>query len=371
MLEKVYNALFYLAVGKEGYATIRPEIRQVNRKMTCVLSLVAAVLITAMAFISANPNSGIHQNRYVYYFGTAASILVCVLALTKARTNDRLILPLMYLAYATYYLYGIFIGAITDPHGKTVTFIAMLVLMPILFVDRPIRTIGIATLFITIFIVICNFTKDPEVFNVDVIDAIIFGLLGATTGTVMNINKAKAFKTRIEYEDLNKVYMELSRIDELTHLNNKMAYEQDIKKIVFKDRIACIYIDINDLKLINDRNHNHADGDKCISTVAQQIIAFFGSQYSYRMGGDEFVVFCPEMSKKKALSTVSKMQTVLGKLGYSISVGVEENERPYSNLPLNDLKDIADKKMYVDKTRQKAAKAAKEAEEAATITKDR
>ena len=35
------------------------------------------------------------------------------------------------------------------------------------------------------------------------------------------------------------------------------------------------------------------------------------------------------------------------------------------------LKDIADKKMYVDKTRQKAAKAAKEAEEAATITKDR
>lgn len=367
-LKKIHDFLFYPGVKKTDYIAIRPEIRQENREMTIALSAIASVLIAIMFSISFDKESGVSQNMVVYAVGFAISIAVLTLALTKAKSNDKLILPLMYLAYATYYLYGIFIGAVTDPNGKTVTFIAMLVLMPTLFIDRPIRTIGITALFITIFIVISSFTKSPEVFNVDVIDAVIFGMLGAATGTVRSMKDARAHKTRLECE-------KLSRIDALTRLNNQSAFLEDIEKISYKKRITCVFIDINDLKEINDHSEGgHQDGDKCIISVANQIKKYFDKyeQFAYRVGGDEFVVFCPELTKRQAQYYVSKIRTALksGKKPYSIAVGVEEYERSDGELSLLDLKGIADQKMYVDKARHKALSAAKKEDEA-TITKDR
>ena len=360
-LKKIHDFLFYPGVERSDYISIRPEIRQANREMTIALSAIATVLIAIMLSLSFDKKSGVTQNMIVYAVGLVVSITVLVLALTKAKANDKLILPLMYLAYSTYYLYGIFIGAVTDPGGKTVTFIAMLVLMPTLFIDRPIRTIGITALFITIFIVISSFTKSPEVFNVDVIDAVIFGVLGAATGTVRSIKDARAHKTRLEYE-------KLSRIDGLTRLNRREVLFRDINIIEKKkfNQFACIYVDVNDLKIINDQGKAHDKGDKCLSTVAKCISKHFGYTYTYRVGGDEFVILCIDMQKRRIDSLLNKMKADVEAAGYGISIGVERYD-PEKPVNVVDMIKLADSKMYIDKERQKAEKAAKNA----TIAKDR
>jgi two-component system, cell cycle response regulator len=87
----------------------------------------------------------------------------------------------------------------------------------------------------------------------------------------------------------------LSLIDELTSLKNRRAFfalAQQELKAARRDRrlLALLFIDVNELKPINDR-HGHAVGDRALQETAQ-VLAMTSreSDIVARLGGDEFVV---------------------------------------------------------------------------------
>lgn len=91
--------------------------------------------------------------------------------------------------------------------------------------------------------------------------------------------------------------------DALTSLGNRNAYFELVhsldEKILNKEDInfGVLLFDINGLKEIND-TFGHVFGDKAITLSGTFIKEAFGQETSFRIGGDELVAICFDMSEK-------------------------------------------------------------------------
>lgn len=106
----------------------------------------------------------------------------------------------------------------------------------------------------------------------------------------------------------------LATHDELTGLYNQRAYQQEkLKKR--ESPFAVIYVDVNNLKYIND-NIGHEAGNEIIIATARQIENLFDEVF--RTGGDEFIAIVENISIKKADKVLAKKRedfyTALDKL---------------------------------------------------------
>lgn len=133
--------------------------------------------------------------------------------------------------------------------------------------------------------------------------------------------------------------------DALTGLKNRNSYQQTLKKYTegnHKERLGCIYIDVNGLHELN--NHlGHAAGDKMLSFAGSTLAEIFGYEDAYRIGGDEFVVFCRHMSREAAKDRISQLNARMEALNYHLSVGLAWQEM-LSNINL--LVAEAEQEMY-------------------------
>lgn len=113
--------------------------------------------------------------------------------------------------------------------------------------------------------------------------------------------------------------------DVLTGLFNRGKYDRDINhfKVVGYNSIACIYIDAVGLHEIN--NHlGHKAGDEMLCSIADAMQEVFPHRLTYRIGGDEFVVLCPEQRESEIKERVLLLKKKIRKLDYEISVGTGE-----------------------------------------------
>lgn len=314
MLKMIKRAFMYTKIDYNNLEKIRSKVIKANLQMVTVLSTFATILIATMV-ISSFINKGIQQNRIVYVIGLILSCTISVLSLTTARKYPKLVKLLVFSSYTIYYMYGIMIGAITDPDGKTVTFMVLLVFIPTLFIDWPIRVVSVTSVFIGIFIVLSCHTKTGAVLSVDILDSIVFAALGLASGFVVNNIKLRGFLLEQQLE-------EISRIDQLTKMRNRNAYEIERNSIIdiCKYTLGVIYIDVNGLHEINNA-HGHEAGDKMLKFIASEIKCSFSADYSYRIGGDEFVAFVPDKSDNEIKKIVKDMVNTIEENDYHIAIG--------------------------------------------------
>lgn len=137
--------------------------------------------------------------------------------------------------------------------------------------------------------------------------------------------------------------------DSLTGLYNRNRYEEDLMRYsggLFSS-LTCVYIDVNGLHELNN-TQGHKAGDLMLQTVAGKIRETFGSEYSYRIGGDEFVTFLPDVSEEEAAALCSRMKSELELRNYHISAGIQREENIFS---MDELIKAAEQKMYGEKRR--------------------
>ena len=140
----------------------------------------------------------------------------------------------------------------------------------------------------------------------------------------------------------------ISYQDALTGVNNRYSYLEYIRNSVKSDddrSVAVAFIDINNLKITNDR-FGHEAGDNLIRSIATVLRSNFSSDTIYRFGGDEFVVIIrgiPEDSFKKRIRKLNTFWTenISASVGYMWVPSYE---------PIDELVAKADKNMY--KTKQ-------------------
>ena len=146
--------------------------------------------------------------------------------------------------------------------------------------------------------------------------------------------------------------------DMLTGLYNRNRYEMDCVrcKELYENSLSCIYMDANGLHEINN-TQGHEAGDKMLKTIAKWIMKVFGVRSTYRIGGDEFLVFAPDISEAELRHRCHGISMRLQEDGYHISCGTAVMEGEFD---VEELVKTAETHMYADKRRYYSRHARKE-----------
>lgn len=104
-------------------------------------------------------------------------------------------------------------------------------------------------------------------------------------GLLMNLlDENRKFKRQLEYDNTH---------DQMTTLYNRNQYTQDLERFDGPQPMGVAYLDINNLKEINDK-YGHVQGDVLICATSRSMLAAAPANgRCYRIGGDEFVILLP------------------------------------------------------------------------------
>ena len=219
-----------------------------------------------------------------------------------------------------------------------------------LFVGRPIQFGVLTTVHVAIYICLCLATKTGSVLSGDIANAMIFGFAGIAGGTSITCFRVRGYVTQKDLRDANEVLKNISRHDTLTDMQNRDAYNADFPKIAesCERSLACVFIDVNGLKYIND-NEGHEKGDEMLKTVADEIKNHFGDDFTYRIGGDEFVIFVPDPEEKDIKDKTDDILAKIKVKSYYAAVGWKIRDLN-DNLHMEELVKDAEAYMYKKKS---------------------
>lgn len=155
---------------------------------------------------------------------------------------------------------------------------------------------------------------DNPVPNVPV-SSIDFGLKAISYFLVSVLTKDK----------LEKQLEDMSFKDMLTGLQNRNKFINDIDTVqnIQNRHVGIAYVDMNGLKAVND-SLGHEKGNEALQAIASRLLSLFRRNNLYRIGGDEFVVLCPEIPKDVFEKKVKELkEKSSGEDGgkYSVAVG--------------------------------------------------
>jgi diguanylate cyclase (GGDEF)-like protein len=170
----------------------------------------------------------------------------------------------------------------------------------------------------------------------------------------------RSLRYSIERQRLQKNLQDLSLTDDLTGLHNRRGFmalaEQHLRMIQRKGAALLIYLDLDDLKAIND-TYGHQEGNRAIIVTAKVLRASFRqSDILARLGGDEFCVLMTDAGQDSAQQVRKRLQQrtdfVNGLSSWdfllSLSVGIADVPVVHQP-PLEQLLRIADTHMYEEK----------------------
>ena len=148
--------------------------------------------------------------------------------------------------------------------------------------------------------------------------------------------------------------------DQMTGMFNRFGYENKAlplyeESLNNKTKVMVMFVDINYMKLINDR-FGHLHGDNAIRTVVSAINGNISDRaIAVRFGGDEFLIIAPDCDEDKAAQTKESILAYLDNknkersVPYDISVSigyVVTDPEGRTDAKLSDYIREADKSMY-------------------------
>ncbi|MEA5031384.1 MAG: diguanylate cyclase [Sphaerochaeta sp.] len=128
------------------------------------------------------------------------------------------------------------------------------------------------------------------------LNALVLNLGIVTFGTVLLRQVLVLVMKFVERKGKEEYLLSLAHSDGLTGLANRRAFDERMDEIRERKKllhpIGLMVFDVNDLKMLNDKE-GHAAGDALLREVARQLSRWFsGTGDVYRIGGDEFAMIC-------------------------------------------------------------------------------
>lgn len=132
--------------------------------------------------------------------------------------------------------------------------------------------------------------------------------------------------------------------DALTGVSNRVTYRNDLMRFDKErpENFACVFVDVNGLHIYNNR-YGHAAGDEMLLYIANTLKEVFYGDNIYRMGGDEFLVFCENADKDKVKENMRIVTERIAPMQYHVAVGMSFRTL---NTDTEELVREAEKRMY-------------------------
>lgn len=181
--------------------------------------------------------------------------------------------------------------------------------------------------------------------------------------TTWNNNPAKIASLRdiTEHKKLKNALERLSYFDYLTHLANRVSFEEALKKALSRadrnnTKVALFYLDLNGFKKIND-NYGHQVGDQLLVIISNFIKSAVRQEDTVaRLGGDEFAIIVEDCSDSKNIMGIidqilekTNPPIVINENTFYINFSIGIAIYPDNSNNLDDLIKFADEAMYTAK----------------------
>lgn len=331
------RTLLYAGLDREEFNALKDDALAETRRSLRVYSMFATFLFIVMAIFEWVTNGHFAQNIGIYFVMSAICAFVWAVTRHMAPAHPNLILPLAYLLVTTMYMFALILTMLhTDL--PAVTFIAMLVLAPFLFTDRPIYII-LLNIAATAALCVLSWLFKPQ-------DIAIGDEWNSITMCAVSV-AAAVFQRRLRFRALAQArrIRYLSETDVLTGAKNRNKYEHMVGRYpsLCQRSLVCVFADVNGLHEVNNTK-GHKAGDVMLQTVAKALLDRFGGEHVYRVGGDEFVAFAPDTVEEVVEHDMKRSSEALSAQGYDISVGIISGEK--GNMDLAQMLDDAEKEMY-------------------------
>ncbi len=310
----------YAGAEKEEYNALSASIRKENRVLLSLFSQLAGIMFFLL-FIASMLSQGfttVNNSTYLICGIVMLAITLCVRFIVPK--HPAFVTVLVYVFEIVLYVFSIRISML-HADKPAVSAVAFLLVSPLLFYDRPVSVSALIAVDVAAFCVIVLCVKQPEVAETDVWNMVTFGIVAAaTTVFIMNIKIRALLQSRqIEY---------MSQTDFLTGLKNRNYYENILPKYpeLCRTNLICVYGDVNGLHEVNNRQ-GHPAGDRMLREVAAAMQAYFGSEHTCRIGGDEFAAFRMDISPEEVSAAVERMRQELADKGYHVAFGTAVREK--------------------------------------------
>lgn len=329
--------LLYGGLDRDDFDLLLPDAWKRNARDLKTFSLLAFVIFVALAVANALIGD-LTSDNLVYYIAMAAfNGLIYVLVRFAAPKHPGLTPFLTYGFTIALYAFSLRLTLI-HPTMPAVTTIVLLFAIPFLITDRPLRLCGLTVLVTVAMCCLSLRFKPADVARMDLWNGLSF----AAVAIMMELVQQRA---RFNSLAQGRKVRYLSETDLLTGAKNRNRFENRQARYAERCRInlACVYVDVNGLHELND-TRGHRAGDTMLQAVAQCLIDTFGSEHTYRIGGDEFVCFRLDVLEEVTRQDMDEISRDLKKKGYNISVGIAVGNR--DSLDISALLIAAEDEMY-------------------------
>lgn len=160
------------------------------------------------------------------------------------------------------------------------------------------------------------------------------------------------FVSTLRRRNLVKRLEDMSYRDQLTDIGNRHAMNDYMTKIDPENSLGIVYCDVTGLKRVNDRD-GHEAGDKLLLRASGCLKRFFSDCALFRIGGDEFLAICPEISEEELRGRLERLRTDMRENDAIMAIG--SVWRKSGGMNINALLSEADALMYEDKRAYYAA----------------
>jgi len=284
LLRMIRDYLCWCGIGKEEYYAIRKDAYVSNFRVWRVLHFVMVGVFGLLLFSTFfSPLMRLNQVYYLIGFLYSVAAVISFFLLRKDSLAAQLVI---YLSVSFLFLFAGFITA-NKPEVPATAFIALLLTAPMFMIDKPYWLFIELCTASAVFLVWMHSAKPFEVWRYDLVNVIIFTLVGMVLHVIANT-------IRIRELLLTRQINIQKDTDEMTGLRNKGALTRAINGVLEDGAVnkgILLALDVDRFKAIND-TYGHDTGDQVIRGLGRFLGSrFTGKEITGRFGGDEFIVF--------------------------------------------------------------------------------
>jgi diguanylate cyclase (GGDEF)-like protein len=160
----------------------------------------------------------------------------------------------------------------------------------------------------------------------------------------------------VEYEDFKKLQINAAT-DALTGLYNRRLFDEYCDKELnrakrYAQQLAVVILDLHKLKDVND-HRGHLQGDEVLQLAASTLRKTLrASDFSFRIGGDEFALLLPQTDPEQALTLCHRIRSQYEEdlapmqldIGVTLDFGIAVH--PVDGDQKSTLMNLADQRLY-------------------------
>ncbi|PWJ68371.1 MULTISPECIES: GGDEF domain-containing protein [unclassified Fibrobacter] len=204
MLKRLYMFLANANLTDSQIASVRGKMAQRNFRSLRAYSIMATLFfVSAIVVACATEMDVMNTKVYAYVMGAILSGAVLCLTMWVGDRNSKIIDWLQIVFVSILLAFGLFISLVSSPQQLTISLVAMYMITPQLFTNKPVRMQIPILIADVIFLIGCIQVKPPEILALEIVDCIVYSSIGLMTGHYSSRSKLKGLIFEKRFVELN------------------------------------------------------------------------------------------------------------------------------------------------------------------------